>query len=217
MYLLMQLGSLLLLPDVDTSGWSSLGPTLFSVLADDQAAHTYPDATARFALPLATFWWSPWPLPPVLQFHPFSTACIFPPSHLSHHHVITSLSSPVASLALILCLQLLASSHQFSLYLTCRTCSLLIPTCFCPWGRLIRSWLDFPAAALLPVCSSICTLGHEIWYALSHLFSWVKILYYFYANFQELSPLMNYPVVIKSMLLQPNKAREPKEKEEKWF
>lgn len=145
---------------------------------------------------------------------PFLSCMHLPPSHLSHHHVITSVSSPVASLpsfsasSYLPVLSVLSVSHM-------RTCSLLIPTCFCPWGRLIRSWLDFPAAALLPVCGSICTLGHEIWYALSHLFSWVKILYYFSANVPELSPLMNYPVVIKSMLLQPNKAKGTKKRRRK--
>lgn len=79
--------------NVDTSGWSSWVP--LSSLCWLATRLDIPILTLwRVALPLATFWRSPWPLPPVLQFHPFSTACIFPPSHLSHHHVITSVSSP---------------------------------------------------------------------------------------------------------------------------
>ena len=64
--------------------------------------------------PTCNFLVVPWPLPPVPQVHPFSTACIFPPGHLSYHIITSSSSLPVASLALILCLWLPASSHQFS-------------------------------------------------------------------------------------------------------
>ena len=142
------------LSNVDISQCSYLGPTLSLCWLTGQAVHAW------------HLWWerlshlqlSGGPLdlcvPPLPQFQHFTAAFIFPSSHLSHHHVIILSSSPVTSLAFILCLQLLVSSHKFPLYIPCHICSLLLLICCYPGAGSSAFDLIFPETTLFPVCCS---------------------------------------------------------------
>lgn len=131
-----------------------------------------PILTLWRVIPLATFWRSPWPLPPVLQFHPFSTVYLPSQSTFSsscHHISIVTGGFPCPhSLPPVTC--------QFSSVLSVSHMSYL----FTAYSHLLLSLgqayqiSDLVFQQQPCFLSAVPSLSHEIWYALSHLFSWVE-------------------------------------------
>ena len=110
---------------------------------------------------LAAFLWTPWPLRSSSTSRSAFLGWIHPPwQSLSHHPLITLSSSPMTPLALMLCLQSLASSRQFSLCASWRTCSLLTPTCHYPRAAH-RLLLWFSRGSLASCLHSLYTPGPQ--------------------------------------------------------
>lgn len=179
-------GALILFLNVDTSQWSYLGRT-------HSFALTWPQQDVTF--PPWHLWWGQ-----LAYLQLPALTCMFPQRLNFNLSRLNSPSLPVTFLIIMsshyhhLWLRLPLFSASSYLPVPIRALCTPLSSLFAahshlplPRGRLISSRLDFPSAALLPVCTSLGAPGYRTRHCKSspwgltllHLSSSLKLLYYF--------------------------------------